>query len=153
MNRIHSLYLLNIALLVGGVSLSAQDSSTAEPLGKYPVEQPQVDSAFIKPGLVITTQKQFTEAWRKLKGGDQPKISFDSAFVVLHVRDAADPNRHRFSARIKGGALEVLALSTRIGFQRSDRTLTTVLEFSRDGVEAVRAYNPKTRKHVTTPLQ
>ena len=153
MNQVFSLALLVLALISGGVSVSAQESRTAEILGKYPVEQPRVNSSFIKPGLVVTTQKQFSEVWKKLKGGDQPKISFDSAFVVLHVRDAADPNRHRFTARIRDSELEILALSTRIGFQRSDRTLTTVMEFSREGVEAFREYNPKTRKHVTTPLK
>jgi len=132
--------------------LFAQQSEAVELLGKYPVEQAREDSGFIKPGLVITTNQQFNQVWKKLKGGDQPKINFENSFVVLHVRDAADPNRHRFVPRVKDGVLEVLALSTRIGFQRSDKTLTTIIEFSRTGISAVRDYNPKTKKHITTAL-
>ncbi len=152
MNPIRILAIMLLLMTLSISWLPAQQTESVELLGKYPVEQSREDSGFIQPGLVITTNEQFNQIWKKLKGGDQPKISFETSFIVLHVRDAANPNRHRFSARVKDGELEVLALSTRIGFQRSDKTLTTILEVSRDGISAVRAYNPKTKKHITTAL-
>lgn len=152
MNPIRTLAITLLVVTFTVSWLPAQQTESVELLGKYPVEQSREDSGFIKPGLVITTNEQFNQIWKKLKGGDQPKISFETSFVVLHVRDAADPNRHRFSARVKDGELEVLALSTRIGFQRSNKTLTTFIEFPRTGIRTVRAYNPKTKKHIKTAI-
>lgn len=95
---------------------------------------------------------QFSEVWNRLQGGDKPTIDFNSSFVVAHVRDAADPNGHRFSGRVKEGELELMTLSTLIGFQPSDKTVTTLIEFSRKGVISFKAYDPKTRKYKLTPL-
>jgi len=144
---------LLILLLSNWASVYSQDSQSVEILGQYPVEQSRKDSAFIMPAMIITSEKQLIESWDKLKGGDRPKINFNSSFLVLHVRDAADPNRHRFLARIKDGQLELMALSTRIGFQRSDKTITTLVEFSRKGVVSFKAFNPKNNKQVVTPLK
>lgn len=131
----------------------AQDFEKVPLLGQYPVEQTREESAFVEPGLLITSQKQLVELWAKLKGGDQPKVNFKTSILIANVRDAADPNRPRFMARSKQGQLELMVLTTRIGFQRSDRTITTLLEISRKGLTSFKAYNPKTNKHVVSPIK
>jgi len=68
------------------------------------------------------------------------------------VRDAANPNGHRFSGRVKEGEFELMAVSTLIGFQPSDETVTTFIEFCRKDVDSFKTYDPKHRIYKLTRL-
>lgn len=128
----------------------AQGFEKVEIRGQFPVEQLRKNSEFIQRIPVITSQKQLYEVWKKLKGGEKPRVHFETSLLIPRVRDAADPNRHQFSARVKDGKLELLTLSTLIGFERSDKTITTLIEIPRKGITAIRHYNPVTRKYEVT---
>ena len=145
--------ILTILMLAIFFPLQAQEIRNVPILGEYPVEQTHEDSAFIPRMLLISNNKQLTDVWKKLKGGDLPIIDFKSSIVVASVRDAADPNQRRFLPRVRMGELEINILSTRIGFQPSTRTVTTLIEVSREGIRSFRQYDPKTRKYLITKLK
>ena len=100
-----------------------------------------------KLGSFIADAKNWTRIWTLLQPGkDAPKFDFKKSLVLVHIRDAADPNRHRFNAILNEGNAELMALSTRIGFQRSENVTITFHAVSREGIKAVKTWDIKQKK-------
>ena len=104
-----------------------------------------------KLGSFIADAKSWTRTWAELQPGkdapkDAPKVDFKKSLLLVHVRDTADPNRHRFNAFLNEGNAELMALSTRIGFQRSEKATITFHTVSREGIKAVKSWDVKQRK-------
>ena len=130
-------------------------AGSAEVLAREPIEiigqsslkttRKAVEAA--KLGQFIAAGKAWSETWKLLDSDSKPpKIDFTKFLVLVHVRDAADPNRHRFSAIVDEGNAELMALSTRIGFQRSENVTITFHAVSRKGIKAVKSWDIKQKK-------
>lgn len=110
-----------------------------------------VDKA--KLGGFIADGKTWSRIWGQLQPGkNAPKVDFKKSLVLIHIRDAADPNRHRFSAAVNEGDAQLMALSTRIGFQRSDNATITFHEVPRQGIKAVKSWDAEQRKIRVQPV-
>ena len=69
---------------------------------------------------------------------DKPDVDFDDSILVIETRDAADPNRVRWGGRLnQDGELEVMGMSTMMGFESSDEVKLVFLVVPREGIEAI----------------
>lgn len=135
------------------------------------LEQLGIDGLISDP----TTWELF---WQQLQPqADMPAVDFDKSIVLLHVRDAADPNQFRFRvihrpethspttendqaaqapAAVKAdqasGTFELVGMSTRKGFQPSQQSRVTLLEIPREGLDALQVYDRKQKKSVQLPI-
>ena len=64
---------------------------------------------------------------------DLPEVDFESSFLCIQTRDAADPNRVRWSARHnEDGEAELMGISTLIGFEPSEKIKMAFLSVERE---------------------
>ena len=69
---------------------------------------------------------------------DLPEVDFESSFLCIETRDAADPNRVRWSARHnEDGEAELMGMSTLIGFEPSDKIKMAFLSVEREEATAL----------------
>jgi hypothetical protein len=107
----------------------------------------------LKTGLVATAAK-WKEAWAKVNPKEKlPEVDFVKHFLLVSARDAADPNLRSASVlKDDKGVVTVSEVSTLIGFEPSDRTIYRFYKVSREGVTAVRRFDPAQKTWVVNPL-
>jgi hypothetical protein len=80
-------------------------------------------------------------AWKKVwsawnPGQPVPEVDFTKNLVLVHLQDAADPNKVKHNVQLNDeGILRVLSISTLIGFQPSDQRKFTLMLVPRAGVK------------------
>jgi len=102
------------------------------------IDKADLDS--LPDGLFIADADALAEYWESTEFdmGEKPELEFDEAIVVIEYRDAADPNRVRYMGRVNSdGELEVMGMTTMMGFPPSDQFKLTFLIVPREGVTAV----------------
>lgn len=105
-------------------------------------------------GGFIATEAKWKEVWEKLKAKEEmPKVDFAKHILLVTEKDAADPNRGSVTVvKDDKGAVTVNMISTLIGFQPSGQTKYTFHKVSREGITAVRRFDPQAKKWVNEPL-
>lgn len=80
-------------------------------------------------------------AWWEQAGQDTedlPEIDFEKMFISVEPRDAADPNRVRWGAMLDDkGEVEVVGMSTLMGYEPSDLVTLTFLAVPREDVKGL----------------
>ncbi len=107
--------------------------------------------------------------WSQLAPDEEcAQVDFAQSLVLLHVRDKNDPNKFRFRVRLvpaestdnasdsqgqakpAEGIVELVGMSTRMGFEKSETSQMTLMEIPRKEVTALKIYDPakKTQRHI-----
>ncbi len=118
---------------------------------------------------LVGDQETWELLWTQLAPQqERPEVDFTQSLVLIHVRDNNDPNKVRFrvrpvpadvnaaaddsqkESRSAKGIFELVGMSTRMGFQKSETSKLTLLEIPRKEVTALRVYDPvsKTRRDI-----
>jgi Protein of unknown function (DUF3592) len=107
----------------------------------------------LKTGFVAT-EADWKEAWEKVNPKAKlPKVDFAKHVLLVTERDAADPNRRSVSVlKDDKGTVKLSEVSTLIGFKPSDQTTYRFYKVSREGVTAVRYFDPAKQEWVVNPL-
>lgn len=110
-----------------------------------------------KPDLntgFVATEARWKEVWAKVNPKEKlPAVDFTKHFLLVMERDAVDPNRSSVSVlKDKKGAVTVGGISTLIGFKPSDQTKYCFFKVSREGVTAVRYFDPTKQNWVVNSL-
>src|SRR5262249_1824791 len=107
----------------------------------------------LKTGFVAT-EADWKEAWAKVNPKvELPKVDFGKHFLLVNPRDAADPNRSSVSIlKDDKGVVTMSETFTLIGFKPSDRTVYRFYKVAREGLTAVRYFDPAKGKPVVNPL-
>ncbi|MGF1581983.1 MAG: hypothetical protein ACFCD0_21870 [Gemmataceae bacterium] len=146
-----------VVVLVVGNSvgmIQAQEPKTLRVLAEHMAIVKKAKAPKSKTEGFVAKEASWTKMWKKLAPkGQAPKVDFSKQLVLVLVRDAADPNRINVTIRKnKEGVVELLAITTLIGFQPSDQRKFLFYVVSREGVQGVSRYDPKLRKRVVEPL-
>lgn len=106
------------------------------------------------PANFVASEKQWQEIWKTVNPKlEAPKVDFKKNLVLVESYDKADPNRRRVSVmRDAKGVVNVMAMSTLIGFQPSNETKFEFYVVSRDNVTGIKIFDPETRKQITMPI-
>jgi hypothetical protein len=107
----------------------------------------------LNTGFVATAAK-WKEVWAKVNPKEKiPKVDFTKHFLLVMERDAVDPNRVSVEVlKNKKGTVGVGGISTLIGFEPSNQSTYRFYKVSRQGVTAVRYFDPAKQKYVVNPL-
>src|SRR5262245_14779100 len=110
-----------------------------------------------KPDLntgFVATEAKWKDVWEKVNPKEKlPKVDFTKHFLLVMDRDAVDPNRTNVEVlRDKKGTVGLGGFSTLIGFEPSNQTKYSFFKVSREGVTAVRYFDPAQQKWVVNPL-
>lgn len=134
-------------------------AAAAEPGKRVPVLETFGGTAAAdkKPDLktgFIAAEEKWKEVWEKVGGKEKlPKVDFAKHILLVTEKDAADPNRGSATvSKDDKGAVTVNMISTLIGFEPSGQTKYTFHKVSREGVTAVRRFDPAAMKMVSEPL-
>lgn len=69
---------------------------------------------------------------------DKPDVDFEDSILLIETRDAADPNQVRWGGRLnQDGELEVMGMSTLMGYEPSDEVKLIFLVAPREGIASV----------------
>jgi len=69
---------------------------------------------------------------------DKPDVDFRESILIIEYRDAADPNQVRWGGRLnQNGELEVMGISTLMGYDPSDEVKLEFLVVPREGIVAI----------------
>lgn len=101
-----------------------------------------------KPALkigFIAAEADWKEVWAKVNPKEKlPDVDFARHFLLVEMRDAADPNRSTASVvKDEEGVVTMTVVSTLIGFEASDRTIYRFHKVSREGVTGVMRFDEK----------
>lgn len=145
---------LVVFLVSGAILAQAPKTKTLKVEKKWEIVVPKAAADKVKSKTFVATANAWKKWWKELQGKKElPKVDFKKSMLLLSFKDAADPNRGSMTIRLNDkGHLEVLSLSTLIGFRPSDMTKITISQIPREGVKAVKRYDPKARKMVTDPV-
>ncbi len=132
----------------------AQRAEKLPILAKHNATVEKAKAPKLKNQGFVATEKKWKAVWKKLAPkAKAPKVDFSKQFVLVIVRDAADPNRMGVTIQKNNdGVVSILAFSTLIGFEPSTMNKYQFYVVSREGVKGVRRYDRKLRKQVVDPL-
>ena len=91
-------------------------------------------------GRFFADAEALADWWEQAELAEEgmPEVDFEQSILCIQTRDGADPNRVRYSGSInEQGELEIMGITTLIGFQPSDEDKCTFLLVPREGVQAV----------------
>jgi hypothetical protein len=101
----------------------------------------------------VADPAEWQSIWEKFAADQEaPKVDFEKSIVLVHVADAADPNRVRFSVKANEGIVELMALTTRMGFESSSQAKVTFLAIDSTGLKSIRFFDPDSGKMLERPL-
>lgn len=91
-------------------------------------------------GRLFVDGEAFKQWWEQAgqDAEDLPEVDFEKLFLSVEVKDAADPNKVHWSGKLsEEGEIDVMGMSTLIGYEPSDRVTLTLLAFEREHVKSL----------------
>jgi len=140
-------FLLSALFVVTAASVSTAfaegDEPRREPIEIEAIGQRVVDSGVadsLPAGSFFADEQAFAAWWEQaeLAEEDRPEIDFETVFLSVEYQNAADPNRVHHSATLNSlGQVDVVGITTLMGFEPSDQTKLLFIAIPREGVVGI----------------